>query len=845
MCGIIGVVTRRPEVGALSFESVRPTFEHRGPNDYGEHHGAHVHMGHARLSIQDLSQAGHQPMASSDGRYWIVFNGEIYNFVELGAELRSLGVSLRSHCDTEVLVEAFRIWGVDCVHRLRGMFAFAIWDVLERKLWMFRDRFGEKPLYFHRSGEYLLFSSEFKSILAMMPRDPSLSAKSFNRYLHYQFVPEPDTPVEGVVKCPRAHYVELDVDAWSIRTVKYWDIHALPPIEGDPARLVAERVEDAVRIMLRADVDVGLALSGGIDSGAIAAFTAKHSAKEVHSFGIGYPGRPPCDERDRAKSLADRLGIRFHDRELENERLVSFFPDLIRAIDEPIADIAAYGHFSVAKAAADHGLKVLLTGIGGDELFWGYPWFRDAAALNADVQRSTPGAPARFYDLFGEYKIARQLRPGMFDKGFLETTSASDPDSVFSRRIDPDTIAIELTEMMFDTWLVGNCLSLGDKVAMASSIETRLPFLDVELAETVIGLRKNRPDFMLGHKRWLIDALKDVLPREVLERPKSGFEPPVGIWVDSLCRSHLEILIEGVASTAFGVRRDCFGNIDRMVANKILVFNSWHQWCLVEPRAEHGRDIRDILRATERLARPVAQIEGSARGGAIGATTRRDVGVGIQPVLDARGYAASEEFLGAIRELEGLGVVASESTKVLDLLCGNGASSWALAARGYSVTTMDVHAGEIAGSEAIRGLVGVDGVRFDVGSSSGGRIAAADGSFHVVWLGGTLERSAFPADLLEEVRRVLVPGGVVVDAVERIAWNPWQRWNALEDRASAGMLPDEECHFLDAVLDAYRASGLEILRFGVSGADGTLTSAEESLSRIRGLDTMRLLARKV
>lgn len=618
MCGIIGIISRRPEIGPVSFESVKPTFLHRGPNDYGEFHGPHFHLGHARLSIQDLSAAGHQPMASRDGRYQIVFNGEIYNFRELRAELANRGRTFVSTGDTEVLLAAFQEWGPSCIRRLRGMFAFAVWDTHRRKLTIARDRFGEKPLYVYQDGQTVVFASELKSMVAMLPREPALSRAAFDRYLHFQYVPEPETPFEDIAKCPRAHYAEIDVDAWNLEYTRYWSAKDVQPIEAEPIPLIRECLQDAVSAMSRADVDVGLALSGGIDSGAIAAYSARLSDKDIHSFGIGYPGVPPYDERAQARALAGQLGIQFHDRELVTAELVDFFPSLIRAIDEPIADIAAFGHYSVAKAAADHGLRVLLTGIGGDEVFWGYGWFRDAAIENSRILSDNPKAPARFFDLVGDYQLVRSLRDKLLTPSFLAEVPRNNGPSVFDDKVDPSDLGNSVSELMFDTWLVGNCLSLGDKVSMASSIETRLPFLDAKLVDTLIGLRKSREDFRLGHKRWLIDALRGILPDEVLGRPKAGFQPPVSEWIYSLCNANIGLLTQG-ASQTLGLRPDFHTIADPIILYKILCFNGWHQWAVRDVRDSHGAPLRALLAAQERTVdagptRPSDSGGGKAKG---------------------------------------------------------------------------------------------------------------------------------------------------------------------------------------------------------------------------------------
>jgi asparagine synthase (glutamine-hydrolysing) len=597
MCGIIGLFHKQQgQRPALSAHHVR-NLAHRGPDGSGVYSDSHVELGHTRLAIIDLTESGHQPMTYAEGRYVVTYNGEIYNYVELRSELETKGERFVSSSDTEVLLAAYKVWGRACVSRFRGMFAFALWDTQERTLFLARDRCGEKPLFYHRDGDCFSFASELKGLLPLLANRPALDPAVVDMYLHYQYVPEPYTLLQGVHKLPAAHTLELSPDNWHAEPVRYWSIEDTPDISGLPTdtggilRCIRDGVEEAVKLTLRSDVPVGVALSGGIDSGVIAALAQKHSSEPMHAFCVGYPGRPAYDEREKARRLAEQLGVIVHEVELPVGSFVDFFPRLVRIMDEPIGDPAAFGHYSVPKAAADMGIKVLLTGIGGDELFWGYPWVSRAAIVNdafarapfltsaapllasANVQRllrrttNSPRAPAalqrwagllyemgdtytpkgqlRFYTAAPDYNDARRIKDTVYGPA-MQALAADNPFRPTG--IGPRSrtqIPAAVIRLLFDTWLVSNSLSLGDRVSMAVGVEARLPFLDSQLIELVMALRRKNPDHSLGQKAWLRAALKGVLPDEVLTRPKAGFQPPVWEWLSGVVALYGNCLRDG------------------------------------------------------------------------------------------------------------------------------------------------------------------------------------------------------------------------------------------------------------------------------------------------------------
>ncbi|MDD1419084.1 asparagine synthase (glutamine-hydrolyzing) [Dolichospermum sp. ST_sed1] len=385
MCGIIGILSNDNRAN-LSLNYVLGKLKDRGPDDQGIWSDRHIQLGHTRLSILDLSPLGHQPMSYQNQRYWITFNGEIYNYLELKGELINLGHTFISQTDTEVLLAAYCQWGKFCLEKLRGMFAFAIWDREEKQLFLARDRIGEKPIYYWYNHQNFYFASELKGLLPLLSQKPTLDPIAVDLYLHYQYVPEPLTPLSGVYKLPAAHYLLIDYDTWEIKPQPYWSLEKIAPVTGNPVELIRQELDTVIELTLRSDVPIGIALSGGVDSGAIAALAAPKYKDTLQAFSIGYPGRPPYDERAEAEGLAKKLGLPFLDIELQTEDLIAFFPELVAAMDDPIADIAAYGHYSVMKIAKEHGIKVMLSGTGGDELFWGYAWIIEAVQLTEQKQ---------------------------------------------------------------------------------------------------------------------------------------------------------------------------------------------------------------------------------------------------------------------------------------------------------------------------------------------------------------------------------------------------------------------------------------------------------------------------
>ncbi len=594
MCGICGAVSKSPlrEDLVEASRKMSCAMVHRGPDSDGRFRDTYVALAMRRLGIIDLAGGG-QPLYNEDSSLVLVANGEIYNFVELRSGLAERGHRFATNSDCETILHLYEEKGLDCVHDLRGMFAFALWDSRKRRLILARDRMGEKPLYLYQAEDYLIFASELRALLqsGFVPFD--LDPHAVNLYFHYQYVPEPMTPVKGVRKLDAGYMLVIDLNPWTLTESCYWRMEDADPIEGDPKRLIREELEKICEIVIRSDVPVGIALSGGLDSSVIAAIAASKYPGTMHAFSIGYPGRPPCDESQDAQDLADYLKMPFHRIELDTEEMVRFFPELICLRDDPIADISGYGYYSVMKEARDHGVPVMLQGQGGDELFWGYPWIREAAAesfrkellvrarlrgaakylqvqfpedktarglyrwgrstlrsLNASRRRlqshlgSNPEQMV-FYDLTPDFRMASDAMSKMYTRGFCESLDSAAPYGLFTFAfpwVRPD---LAITSLICSTYLRENGIAQADRLSMASSVELRLPFMDHRLVETVIGLRKVQSDLGEPPKAWLKDATADLLPQWVFNRPKRGFAPPVREWFGQLFDAHGASLEDG------------------------------------------------------------------------------------------------------------------------------------------------------------------------------------------------------------------------------------------------------------------------------------------------------------
>jgi asparagine synthase (glutamine-hydrolysing) len=554
---------------------------HRGPDGGGywlneTADGRHqIGLGSRRLSIIDIP-GGSQPMWSSDGKIGMVYNGEIYNYVELRAELKAKGRIFSTQSDTEVVVEAYRVWGPDAVRRFRGMFAFALWDTEKQILLLARDPFGKKPLFLHEQNGKILFSSEVESILGFPGVPRALNAAALPSFMLHRYVPGPETLFEGIEKLPPGYYA-----LWQNGTLTKTRYYTPPLASATPdiasfeeAVSELDRVlDDAVRIRMRSDAPFGAYLSGGIDSSAIVSMMVRHAGGTVRTFTAGFREKA-LSELDYAREVADVFSTEHHELLVEPDAFFAAWPDAVRHRGAPVSEMADVVIMLLSRMARSN-VKMVLTGEGSDEVFGGYPKYRGEAWVER-YQRVMPEALHRFIFAplvhalpFGFQRakvVATAAGEREFDKRMAVWFSGmTSEDSARLAKSDAASgspgaatdalkFASPLRRMLyFDqmTWLPDNLLERGDRMMMAGSIEGRMPFMDTEVA--ALGARM--PDPFLtggsGGKRVLRAALKSRLPDRILNRRKIGFQVPVGAWFRGKQKPLLlDLLMSGASRTA-------------------------------------------------------------------------------------------------------------------------------------------------------------------------------------------------------------------------------------------------------------------------------------------------------
>jgi len=542
---------------------MRDTIAHRGPDDAGLWIGSdgRIGLGHRRLSIIDLSPAGRQPMQDAAGSLTIVFNGEIYNYRSLRSRLESGGCEFRTQSDTEVILGAFKTWGAASATRLRGMFAFAVWNDGDRTLTLVRDHTGIKPLFYYWDGETFAFASEIKALLAMTAVDDSLDRSAIWDALTYGYTPGAKTAYQHIRKLAPGHWLRFSDG--SLRLSRYWDV----PLDPDPSitedqavRLVQDRLQDAVAMSLVSDVQVGVLLSGGLDSSAVLAEMSRCSSVRHHSFSIGFDVAGHS-ETAYAKIVADLFKTVHHERTVGRESLQQMLPRVVSFFDEPFADSSSIPTFRVAQLAREH-VKVVLSGDGGDEVFGGYAWYdrwlrqrRASAATPRWIQGAllrpagalwpswAPGVGVkRFLTGFGLDALAqyaaqielftpRQKRLA-FSRDFAAEFEGYDDYWYFREYwrddVDPRT-CIQYLDLK--TYLPDDILTKVDRSTMAVALEARPPLLDHELVEAMFRIPASIRFRAGGLKHVFRLALREVLPETILQRPKKGFSSPVSQWV--------------------------------------------------------------------------------------------------------------------------------------------------------------------------------------------------------------------------------------------------------------------------------------------------------------------------
>ncbi|WP_042354712.1 asparagine synthase (glutamine-hydrolyzing) [Bacillus rubiinfantis] len=610
MCGFIGCVHDKAESNheeqKKQFQNMNNIITHRGPDDAGYFNDDHIQFGFRRLSIIDL-EAGHQPLSYENKRYWIIFNGEIYNYVELREELVKAGLTFATSSDTEVIIALYSHFGEKAVEKLRGMFAFVIWDKQEQTVYGARDPFGIKPFFYFTAGAKTFFASEKKSILLALENDV-LDYDSLQHYLTYQFVPEPSSLSAGIKKLEPGHYFTKKIGA-EMKIKRYWKAHFAPvhKSETDYIKEIRDVLFDSVKMHMRSDVPVGSFLSGGIDSSLIVSIAKEfHPAIKTFSVGFDHNG---FSEIDVAKETADKLGLENISYIISPEEYMKEIPRIIWHMDDPLADPACVPLYFVAREARKH-VTVVLSGEGADELFGGYNIYREPQDLA--IFNKIPRVFHRFLKI-----IAAMMPEGMKGKSFIERgvtpmeqryignakmfmeeekrellnvyreglqyTDITKPLYEESRGYDP---VDRMQYIDIHTWMRGDILLKADRMTMAHSLELRVPFLDKEVFQVASKIPTSLKTANGTTKYILRKAAEGIVPEHVLNRKKLGFPVPIRHWLKAEMNEWVKTIIrdsqtDHLINKSYVLRLlddHCLGKADN--SRKIwtvLMFMVWHQ----------------------------------------------------------------------------------------------------------------------------------------------------------------------------------------------------------------------------------------------------------------------------
>ena len=566
MCGILGMLNADGrEMDRDRLLAMAATLAHRGPDGEGAYVDGPAALAHRRLSIIDLGGGG-QPMSNEDGTVWIVFNGEIYNFPALRRELEDRGHRFRTRSDTEVIVHAYEEYGEDCVKKLRGMFAFGIWDARRQRWFLARDRLGKKPLYYYHDGRRFVFASEIKAILRDRSVPREIDPTALRDYFTYGYIPFPKTIFRSIRKLPPAHRMRVARPAEAsgrvdLRTEAYWDLEYAPDrtlSETDWIEGLREKLLEAVRVRLLSDVPLGAFLSGGIDSSAVVAMMSRLMDQPVKTFSIGFE-ESDFSELEYARRVAERFGTQHHETIVRPDA-IALLPKLAWAFDEPFADSSAIPTYYVSRMAREQ-VTVVLSGDGGDETFAGYRRYLWATGLSrwdflpGRLRETLFGWPAalmpeglrgkgalRNMSLgpFERYRClitqdAARCLPYLLSEDLQRAMGDAEPSGsdflapYYHRHPEADYLS-KLQYLDTKTYLPEDILTKVDRASMLCSLETRAPLLDHELLEFVARMPSHLK-LKKGETKYILKkAMEGILPPEILHRPKMGFAVPLVHW---------------------------------------------------------------------------------------------------------------------------------------------------------------------------------------------------------------------------------------------------------------------------------------------------------------------------
>ena len=606
MCGICGKLAfdREARVTPELLKSMADSIEHRGPDDEGFYFSGPVGLGFRRLSIIDLN-TGHQPISNEDGTVWIVFNGEIYNYQELREFLLTKGHVFKSQTDTEVIIHLYEEFGEACVEKLRGMFGFAIWDDRQQTLFIARDRVGIKPIYYYLSDKALVFGSEIKAILADPEVKTEVDPRLIDRFLTFYYVPGEETLLKNIFKL--APGSTMLVKNGQARIKQYWDLHFAPSeitLESAEKQLI-EMFDECVRMHMIADVPVGFLLSGGVDSTAMLGFAVGKTDRRLSSFTLGFSDPGVVDERPFAQLAAKRYNADHHEMTISSKDFADFLPKFSWHMEEPCCEPQAVALYYVSRLAKDY-VKVLISGEGGDEAFAGYSVYRNMlwlervksaigplkaplaagiSALNHFVKSNRMAKYPSLVNLpFESYYYSRTSGPAAFfnshkselySSGFTRFVDEKFSTSSATRYLGNGAGSSYVNKMLYvdtKTSLPDDLLLKADKMTMANSIELRVPLLDHKLLEFAASLPENLKVNGITTKYLAKMALKDRLPKEIIERKKVGFPVPYDTWM----RTELKDWVRDILLDRESIQRGYFNK--QCIENLIAQDNETHRY---------------------------------------------------------------------------------------------------------------------------------------------------------------------------------------------------------------------------------------------------------------------------
>jgi asparagine synthase (glutamine-hydrolysing) len=609
MCGVVGLFlgkTRPTEKLQKLVAQGCELLRHRGPDDSGVFQFPGGLLAHTRLSILDTSGAGHQPMVTADGRYALVFNGEIYNFRELRDELIEGGLRFSTGTDTEVLLKGFGFWREDLFRRLNGMYAFVIVDIEDNEAWLCRDRFGIKPLYYFHGAAGFMFASEIKSLRQISEHPFDLNYKNLTEFSYYGQTFGEETLFDKVNSLGPGCWMHINLDSLECNRKQYWSIRNVKEITdtSDVVKVTQNLLEKAVQRQLVSDVPVGVFLSGGIDSSAITAFASRHYEGKLNTYSARFDFDKGVNELPQARKVAEYFGTEHHELSIAGHDVADVVEKMVDHHDLPFSDAANIPLYLLAKEANKAGAKVILQGDGGDELFGGYNrhtilslyhcWsflvpaasamFAYGSKTNRTAQRIqrllfalNQSDPAKLMGLLLTVEDPRDHPENIFQTAVLEKHIQKNPFERF-HELEKEICENDLLQKML--WMDAQIilpdvfLEKVDRATMAASVEVRVPFLDNELAEFVLGLSASKK-VPLGRKKHLLKkALRGVLPDSILDSPKKGFGVPFGYWIKGALRDLLFDTLHDLESSRASI----------LDAKKIEELHAEH----VSGNADHG-----------------------------------------------------------------------------------------------------------------------------------------------------------------------------------------------------------------------------------------------------------------